>query len=103
MNKPNDDYDLWNYAQGLLPILGDIDVKIEWMPSHLRESGHEQKKKKYLGRGGTLAAIKGNDGADDLAKKGAALHHTKGIPLPCRGTDGLDQDHSEHDGRDMDG
>ena len=45
MIKTNDDYDLWNYAQGLLAILGDIVVKIEWMPSHLSESGHEQKKK----------------------------------------------------------
>ena len=34
---------------------------------------------KFVERGGTLAAIKGNDGADDLAKKGASLHHTKGI------------------------
>ena len=59
--------------------MGDTDIKVEWMPSHLSESGHELKKKKYLERGGTLAAIQGNDGADDLAKKGAALHHTKGL------------------------
>ena len=49
------------------------------MPSHLRESGQEHKKRKYLERGGTLEAIAGNDGADDLAKKGAAIHHKKGI------------------------
>ena len=77
--KNNDDYDLWNYAQSVLNILGDIDIKIEWMPSHLSESGQEHKKKKYLERGGTLEAIAGNDGADDLAKKGASIHHKKGI------------------------
>ena len=79
MAKNNDDYDLWGYAQSILGILGDIEIKIEWMPPHLSESGHEHKKKKYPERGGTLEAIAGNDGADDLAKKGASLHHKRGI------------------------
>ena len=79
MAKNNDDYDLWNYAQSILNILGEIDIKIEWMRSHLSESGQEHKKKKYLERGGTLEAIAGNGGAEDLAKKGASLHHKRGI------------------------
>ena len=49
------------------------------MPSHLDDSGQEHKKKKYRERGGTQAAIDGNDGADDLAKKGASLHPTSGL------------------------
>ena len=53
---------------------GDIQVEIEWMPSHLEEKESINRKNKYIREGGLEQHIDGNVQADVLAKKGAEEH-----------------------------
>ena len=79
INKGNDDLDLWALAKELIEISKPLHFTIEWMPSHLSDSGSEGKKKKYLDGGGDAKHIAGNDKADALAKKGAEEHEVCGV------------------------
>ena len=74
INRGNDDEDLWTLAKSLLSLRGDLQVEIEWMPSHLEEKDHAKQKAKYLREGGKEEHIDGNVQADVLAKKGANAH-----------------------------
>ena len=66
--------DLWDEIFFLLSD-DSSSIAIQWMPSHCSEPGNEDKLEKYL-RNGTMCKedVKGNDGADELAKSGANAH-----------------------------
>ena len=67
--------DLWDEIFYLLSDSPDGRLSIQWMPSHCSEPGNEVKLAKYLKLGIMCDEdVKGNDGADELAKNGANLH-----------------------------
>ena len=43
------------------------------MPSHLDDEGKQDQRVKFIAQGGCQEWIAGNDGADEMAKRGAAL------------------------------
>ena len=71
---PDDDgcNDYWETIDEILrQKLARIQVK--WMPSHLDEEGKAEQRRAFLSQGGCQEWIEGNCGADEMAKKGAAL------------------------------
>ena len=71
---PNDDgcHDYWEtIVENLLQKRAPVAVR--WMPSHLGEEGKKEAKQTFLAMGGKDQWIWGNCGADEMAKKGAAL------------------------------
>jgi ribonuclease HI len=71
---PNDDgcHDYWEtIAENLLQKRTSITVR--WMPSHLDEEAKKDARVEFIAAGGIQEWIQGNCGADEMAKKGAAL------------------------------
>ena len=47
---------------------------IKWIPAHLDEPKNHKKLEAFLAEGGTHEMVRGNCGADELAKEGAEMH-----------------------------
>ena len=72
------DGDLWTTIKDSVMHAPKDFFRCQWIPSHCGDEGNEAKKEKMLSCGAiTLQQITGNDQADDLAKRGAALHQVK--------------------------
>jgi hypothetical protein len=66
--------DLWDYIFEVCKRQPDF-VRVQWMPSHLGESGKEKEKAKAIHNGLVNEEdINGNEEADALAKAGAEKH-----------------------------
>ena len=71
---PDDDgcNDYWETISDILRQ-NYAPIHITWMPSHLDEDKKKEERDKFIANGGTEEWIRGNCGADDMAKRGAAL------------------------------
>ena len=64
-----------DYWETMVEILrqNNARIAVRWMPSHLDEEGKQAQREAFIAQGGKQEWIRGNCGADEMAKKGAKL------------------------------